>query len=126
MVTAVQPVFAGGRIVNGNRLAALGVEAAGYQQQMSGQNSLILVEKNYWLVLSLNEKRQTVQTLKKLLDTLSRDVNAAYEAGVITRTDLLKVRNELRRFHLPDKVSRRKMSGWSFENGELRVRMDYD
>ena len=99
MVTAVQPVFAGGRIVNGNRLAALGVEAAGYQQQMSGQNSLILVEKNYWLVLSLNEKRQTVQTLKKLLDTLSRDVNAAYEAGVITRTDLLKVQlkqNEIR------------------------------
>ena len=39
---------------------------------------------------------------------------------------LLKLRNELRRFPLPDKVSRRRMSGWSYEDGELRIRMDYD
>ncbi len=39
---------------------------------------------------------------------------------------LLKVRNELRRFHLPDKASRRKMSSWEYQDGELRVRMDYD
>lgn len=39
---------------------------------------------------------------------------------------VLIVRNETRRFKLPEKVSRRKMSGWEFENGCLRIRFDYD
>lgn len=39
---------------------------------------------------------------------------------------ILAVRNEIRRFHLPDKLSRRQLSGWSFEDGKLRIRMDYD
>lgn len=39
---------------------------------------------------------------------------------------ILKVRNEVRRFHLPDRVARRILSGWSFEDGELRIRMDYE
>ena len=37
----------------------------------------------------------------------------------------LVFRNETRRFHLPDRIARRKLTGWSFENGELRIRMDY-
>ncbi|MBO4281901.1 MAG: efflux RND transporter permease subunit [Bacteroidales bacterium] len=99
MVTAIQPVFAGGRIVNGNRLASVGVEAAECQQILAGQNSLIAVEKNYWLIVSLTEKRKTLAALETLLDTLSRDVHTAYEAGVVTRTDVLKVQlkqNEIR------------------------------
>ena len=39
---------------------------------------------------------------------------------------ILVVRNQTRRFHLPDKVRRRKMTGWSFADGELRIRFDYD
>lgn len=99
MVSAVQPLYAGGRIVNGNRLAQVGVDAAVYQQQIAEQESLIQVEKTYWLIVSLMEKRKTVESLSILLDTLSRDVDAAYEAGIITRTDQLKVRlkqNEIR------------------------------
>ena len=37
-VAAVQPVFAGGRIINGNRLAQKGVEASEIQKQMSVNN----------------------------------------------------------------------------------------
>lgn len=37
----------------------------------------------------------------------------------------LTFRNETRRFHLPDLLVRRKLTGWDYENGELRIRMDY-
>ncbi len=50
------------------------------------------------------------------------DLNVEKDGENLTLT----VRNEVRRFRLPDKVSRRRMSGWSYENGELRIRMDYD
>ncbi len=38
---------------------------------------------------------------------------------------ILSFRNETRRFHLPEPLRRRALSGWTYQNGELRVRMDY-
>ena len=35
MVTAIQPVFAGGQIVNGNKLADLALEVSRYQMRQS-------------------------------------------------------------------------------------------
>ena len=48
----VQPVYMGGQIVNGNRLAKVGVEAAELQQQLTQEKLLLQVEENYWLVVS--------------------------------------------------------------------------
>ena len=33
--------------------------------------------------------------------------------------------NEARRFHLPEKLRRRDISGYEYENGYLRIKMDY-
>lgn len=38
---------------------------------------------------------------------------------------ILSLRNEIRRFHLPDNLSRRTMSKYLYENEELRIYMDY-
>lgn len=90
-VTAMQPVFMGGQIVNGNRLAQLGVEAAEYKQQLAEDELLLQTEESYWLIVSLREKRRTILEVQGLLDTLYRDVKGACAAGLITRNDLLKV-----------------------------------
>lgn len=98
-VSVMQPVFAGGRIVNGNRLAALGVEAAGLQENMQKRSVAEDVEKGYWQVVSLEEKMRTLDRLQTLVDTLYKDVSSACEAGLVTENDLLQVqlrRNELR------------------------------
>lgn len=89
--TLMQPVFAGGRIVNGNRLAAVGVDAAQLQCKLSQEKVLLSVEESYWLVISLYEKRQTILQALALLDTLHRDVVTAQEAGLVTTNDILKV-----------------------------------
>lgn len=34
-------------------------------------------------------------------------------------------RNEIRRFHLPEQLSRRKLSSWSYADGELQIQMKY-
>ena len=97
--TALQPLYAGGRIVNGNRLAQLGVEAAQLQQDLSQEKVLLSVEENYWLVVSLYEKRNTILQALDFLDTLQRDVRTAEEAGLVTHNDRLKValkRDEMR------------------------------
>lgn len=91
-VSAVQPVFAGGRIVNGNRLAALNMEAARLKQEIQLRTTSEDVEKGYWQVVSLEEKMRTLDQLQGLADTLYRDVNAAVSAGLATENDLLQVK----------------------------------
>lgn len=97
-VSVIQPVFAGGRIVSGNRLASLGVQAAELQSALQQRKSAEQVEEQYWQVVSLQEKMKTVSQVQTLLDTLQKDVNAAVAAGVAVESDKLQVRlkmNEL-------------------------------
>ena len=97
-ISVMQPIFAGGRIVNGNRLAALGVEAAGLQQEVQRRSTSDEIEGYWWQVVSLQEKRELLAGSKEFVDTLFRDVTAAYGAGLVTEDELLQVklaRNEL-------------------------------
>ncbi len=90
--TVVQPVYMGGQIVNGNKLAKVGVEAAELQGQLTEDRILQQVEEYYWLIISLQEKKKTLQQALTFLDTLRRDVTTAAEAGLVSTNDVLKVK----------------------------------
>lgn len=97
--TAIQPVFMGGQIVNGNRLAKVGVQAAELQSQLTREELLQQTEESYWLVVSLYEKKKTLEQALIFLDTLYRDVTTAHNAGLVTQNEELKVvlkQNELK------------------------------
>ncbi|MBR3557502.1 MAG: TolC family protein [Bacteroidales bacterium] len=94
---AVAPLYAGGRIVNGNRLAKLGVEAAELKAEVTERDLLEEVESSYYLVLGLKEKEQTLKMVMALIDSLEHTVDKAMGAGLITRSDKLRIalkRNE--------------------------------
>lgn len=94
-----QPIFVGGRIINGNRLAQLGVDVAEVQLAMTQDEVLLNVETMYLQVLSLQAKGRTLEEALSMLETLEDDVSIAYNAGLISCNDLLKVRlkrNEFR------------------------------
>lgn len=95
MVSAVQPVFAGGRILNGNKLAALGVEASEDKTRLARNEVLLTTEEQYWRVVSLNEKMRTVQKYEELLRRLLAQVEDAYDAGLVMKNDVLKVKLKL-------------------------------
>lgn len=97
-VSAIQPVYAGGRIVYGNRLAALGVEAARLQSDIQRRETQEDVEKSYWQVVSLEEKMKTVDEVQKMLDNLQKDLVSAIDAGIALESDMLQLKlkqNEL-------------------------------
>jgi outer membrane protein TolC len=94
----VQPIYTGGRIVNGNRLASLGYEISKEKQALTETEVLVKTEELYWTVITMEEKLKTLDSYLLLLDTLHHDVNVALDAGLIQRSDLLKVQlkqNEL-------------------------------
>lgn len=90
-VTALQPVYMGGKIVAGNQLAEVGVQAAQLQTQITERDLLEQVEESYWLVVGLTEKQRTLQAVTALLDTVHRTVQVAVNAGLALQTDLLQV-----------------------------------
>jgi outer membrane protein TolC len=90
-VTLTQPIFAGGQIVNGNKLAKLGVEVSELQQQQNRKEVILTVEKYFWQVVTLKEKRKTLEAVRELLAQINSDVDIAVKAGVTNRNDLLQV-----------------------------------
>ena len=90
-VTAVQPVFAGGQIINGNRLAKVGEEVSRLQLQLSENEVEKQTEQYYWQLVTLQEKMKTIETVEALLADICKDVDVAVRAGVTMRNDLLQV-----------------------------------
>jgi outer membrane protein TolC len=114
-VIVAQPIYTGGRITNGNKLANLGYEISKEKQAMTTTEVLVKTEELYWTVITLSEKLKTLDSYIQLLDTLYHDVNVSLKAGLIQRSDLLKVQlkqNELQvnRMKLTDGIALSKMA----------------
>ena len=111
---ATEPIYAGGRIRNGNKLAKLGIEAAEYQSMMKEDEVRLQTETLYWQIIALEEKNATLDDLDQLLDTLDKDLAGAIEAGLAMPTDQYKLRvkqneSQLNRKKLNDGITLLKM-----------------
>jgi len=97
--TAIMPIYAGGRIKNGNQLAHLGIEAAQLKAEVSERDLLENIESSYYLVLGLQDKVNTLESALALTDSLEHIVDVALKAGLITKSDKLRLalkQNELK------------------------------
>ena len=88
---AVQPVFAGGQIINGNKLAKVGEDVSRLQLQLSENEVEKTAEQYFWQLTSLQEKMKTIDAVDTLLRDIYKDVDVAVRAGVAMRNDLLQV-----------------------------------
>ena len=91
-ITALQPIFTGGQIVLGNKLARIGEEAAALQIQLTENDVTANVEQYYWQCVSMDQKARTLDAVDEMLASIERDASAAVKAGVALRNDLLQVR----------------------------------
>ena len=90
-VMAVQPVFVGGQIINGNKLAKVGEDVSRLQLQLSENEVEKTAEQYFWQLASLQEKMKTVDAVDTLLADIHKDVDVAVRAGLAMRNDLLQV-----------------------------------
>ena len=115
-IMATEPVFAGGRIYYGNKLAQLGLNVSTQKLELSKNEVLFNTEEKYWLIVSLNDKMKTIEMYNRLLDTLYKDVSNAYKAGLINHNDVLKVAL---------KQSELRMNKLKLENGKKLATMSF-
>ncbi|MDE6513479.1 MAG: TolC family protein [Muribaculaceae bacterium] len=90
-VQALQPIFMGGQIVNGNQLAKVGEAVAELQAKQSESEVRVTTEKYYWQLATLKATKGTLASGIAMLDTLANQVAVAVDAGILTNNELLKV-----------------------------------
>ena len=88
---AIQPLFAGGQIVNGNKLAKVGEDVSRLQLQLTENEVTRQTEQYYWQLVSMLQKVHTVEAVEALLQEIQKDVDVAVHAGVAMKNDLLQV-----------------------------------
>ncbi len=91
MINAIQPIYTGGRLLNGNRLAKVGVDVSRLEKRKSSDQVLLTTQKYFWDIVVLKSKLNTINSLDSMINRLLKDVTLAINAGVKMRNDLLQV-----------------------------------
>ena len=86
-----QPIYAGGRIGTGTRMAGLGVEMAKENHRMKMMDAILEVDQAYWLYVSILEKVSLARKSVEFFEALERRVANTHQAGLATGNDLLRV-----------------------------------
>lgn len=94
-ISAVQPIFTGGQVIQGNKLAKVSEQVRGLQLHLSENEVRKTVEEYFWQLVSIAEKIRTSEAIVALLNDIRKDVNTGVAAGVAMRNDLLQIQLRL-------------------------------
>ena len=90
--TLVQPLFQGGQIVYGNKLAKVQEDVSTLKQQLTEKEVLQKVTECYWQLAQVRYNLSTIEAAEKQLDAVMTQVENFLKAGVTTRNSVLQVR----------------------------------
>ena len=86
-----QPIFAGGKIIAANKLAAVGREAARQQLELATMDVLADAEKAYWSYVAVCAKIDMLDSYITQLDSILSYTLTAYELGLTTDLNVSRV-----------------------------------
>ena len=90
-ITVTQPIYVGGKITAGNKLAKVGIEAKRQQQRQTRMEVISDADNAYWSLISVHSKVQMLHAYQLQMDTLYSQVKTSMDAGMSTMSDLLQV-----------------------------------
>lgn len=90
-VTLRQPIYMGGAIIAANKIADISEVMANNDLAMQQQGTLYDIDRAYWMVVSLNQKKKLAESYYKLVSKLNDDVHKMIKQGVTTKAEGLRV-----------------------------------
>lgn len=87
----VQPIFTGGKITAGKRLARIGKKVADEQMSVTRADILMDVDNAYWTYVAVLDKVKLMESYHAMMDTLFLQTSTAVEAGMAVGNDLLRI-----------------------------------
>ncbi len=86
-----QPIYMGGAITAGNKMADIADKMANTTIEATEDNVIFSIDNTYWTVVSLRQKQRLAENYLELVKKLESDVQKMIANGVATRADGLKV-----------------------------------
>lgn len=90
-VSVTQPVFMGGKIISGYRMADIGTEMAGLNSRLKASEVIVSVDEAYWMYVKTCRLLETAGSFCSTVDSMYAFVQNAMDVGMATSTDLIKV-----------------------------------
>ena len=87
----LEPLYAGGRITNYNKLADLQVDARNFQRDVADDQIVMDTEFLYYKILELHETDKTLAAIEKELENIHQDAVNVWENGIVNKNDVLSV-----------------------------------
>lgn len=90
-ISVTQPVFMGGKIISGYRMADIGTEMATLNSELKASEVIVSVDEAYWLYVKTCKLAEAAESFGNTVEEVYRFVEDAVDVGMATATDLLKV-----------------------------------
>ncbi len=90
-LTLLEPLYAGGRITNYNKLANLQVDARRKLLEVTDDETVMTTEFLYYKILELHETDKTLDALEREVANIHQDAVNIYENGIVNKNDVLSV-----------------------------------
>jgi hypothetical protein len=90
-LTLTQPIYAGGKITSGIKLAKMGVEANRQQQRATRATIIADADNAYWTFIAVREKQQMLLSMLEYINSIYTQVKNSVDVEMATSADLLRV-----------------------------------
>lgn len=90
-IQLVQPIYAGGKITAGRKLAGIGRDVAEEQRRMCRVDIIADTDNAYWTYIAVRDKVGLMEKFKSMIDTLYDQTAVAVDAGMAIGNDLLRI-----------------------------------
>jgi outer membrane protein TolC len=101
-VNIAQPIFTGGKIINGYRATKYGLEAQKYTYGRTIAEIGLSAQKFFWGYVGAVKGLEAVQETRQWFETLLKDQQKMYDNGLIIELDILNSKIQLDNFKLAE------------------------
>lgn len=98
-ISLVQPLYAGGKIIAGNKLAKISREVAEENRRKTRMQVIADADNAYWTYISVGRKVRMLDSYRAQMDTVFRQVEVALSAGIGVENDLLRIKTKRSEIH---------------------------
>ncbi len=98
-VNLTQPIYAGGKIRSGYRMASAGERIASARNNMTKAGVIAQTDELFWQVNTMKEKVELADSYREMIDRLVEDLEDLYQEGIVTQNQVLEAkvrRNEVK------------------------------
>lgn len=90
-LSLMQPIYTGGKILTGRKMAKIGETVAEEQQRMTQMDVIVEADNAYWTYLAVSRKVKMMESYSRQMDTIYNQTKAALSVGLATENEMLRV-----------------------------------